>query len=136
MLSGKEPKSLLLLASKTVTFLSNPISLGKHERKPLFMRITSFRVLDMLTKLVGKHPWNLLFARTITETGELPKLSGNSRANLLWFMNIASRSLSNSSFGKSPSNSLNRRSRYLSFGRSRTTYGNLPAKRLLLRSSS
>jgi hypothetical protein len=56
MVSGKEPTSLLLLASKTVTFFSNPISLGKHERKPLFIRITSFRVLDMLAKLGGKHP--------------------------------------------------------------------------------
>lgn len=53
---GNSPTSLLLLTSKTVTFFSNPISLGKQECKPLFVIITSFRVFDMFPKLAGKHP--------------------------------------------------------------------------------
>ncbi|KAF1883090.1 hypothetical protein Lal_00003272 [Lupinus albus] len=49
---------------------------------------------------------------------------------------MASRSLSNNSFGTVPSNSLNLRSRNFSFGNRNTTAGNFPAKRLLLRSNS
>ncbi|KAF1859250.1 hypothetical protein Lal_00009834 [Lupinus albus] len=49
---------------------------------------------------------------------------------------MASRSLSNNSFGTVPSNSLNLRSRNFSFGNPKTTTGNFPANRLLLRSNS
>lgn len=90
----------------------------------------------MLLKLAGKHPWNLLFATTITDTGEFPKLSGSSKWNRLLLIKIASRSLSNSSLGTVPSNSLNLRSKNFNFGSRSTTAGNFPAKRLLLRSSS
>jgi hypothetical protein len=90
----------------------------------------------MLPMLAGKHPEKLLFAKTITETGEFPKLSGISNTNLLLLMKIASRSLSNSDLGTDPSNSLYLKSRYFNFGNWRTTSGNLPANRLLLRSSS
>ncbi|BAT72810.1 hypothetical protein VIGAN_01024800 [Vigna angularis var. angularis] len=99
------------------------------------MRMISLR-LDMLPRLWGMQPWNLLLARTMTETGELPKLSGRSKTKRLSLMKMASRSLSNNSRGTAPSNSLNLRSKNLSEGRRRTTSGNLPAKRLLLRSSS
>lgn len=75
----------------------------------------------MFPKLSGKHPWNLLFAKTRTETGEFPILSGNSNENLLLFMKMASRSLSKRALGILPSNSLYRRSRNLSFGKPRTT---------------
>ncbi|TYG59662.1 hypothetical protein ES288_D07G004800v1 [Gossypium darwinii] len=70
------------------------------------------------------HSPNLLRqTKTITETGELPKLS-------------ASKSLSKSSLGTVPSNSLNLKSKNLSKGSLRITSGNLPANRLLLRSNS
>ncbi|KAF8097447.1 hypothetical protein N665_0289s0034 [Sinapis alba] len=72
----------------------------------------------------------------MTETGESPRLSGNSNRNRLWLMKIASRSLLKSSLGTGPSNSLNRRSRNFNDGNWRITVGNLPANRLLLRSSS
>lgn len=110
-------------------------SVGRHDLSPLFMKMISLR-LDMLTKLEGTQPWNLLLARTMTETGEFPKLSGSSKRKRLSLMKMASKSLSKSSLGTVPSNSLNRRSRNLSDGSFRTTAGNLPAKRLLLRSSS
>lgn len=71
----------------------------------------------MLPRLAGTQPWSLLFATTITDTGELPKLSGRSKANLLWLMKMASKSLSNSSFGTVPSNSLNLRSKNFSVGK-------------------
>lgn len=80
--SGKGPNSSLKLTSNTVKFFSNPISAGKHDLKPLFNRMISLR-LDMLPRLEGTQPLNLLLARTMTETGELPKLSGRSNTNLL-----------------------------------------------------
>ncbi|TYJ32275.1 hypothetical protein E1A91_A05G024600v1 [Gossypium mustelinum] len=90
----------------------------------------------MLPRLDGTHPRNLLLANTITETGELPKLSGRLNLKRLWLMKMASKSLSNSSFGTVPSNSLNLKSKNLSEGSLRTTSGNLPANLLLLRSNS
>uniref|UniRef100_A0A2P2JKQ8 Uncharacterized protein MANES_03G067800 n=1 Tax=Rhizophora mucronata TaxID=61149 RepID=A0A2P2JKQ8_RHIMU len=99
------------------------------------MSMISFR-FDMFPKLDGTHPLKLLLANTMTDTGEFPKLSGRLNLNLLWLIKIASRGLSNSSFGTGPSNSLNLRSKYLRFGRLSTTSGNFPANRLLLRSSS
>lgn len=86
--------------------------------------------------LAGRQPPKRLLARTMTETGEFPMLLGISKRNRLLLMKIASRSLSKSSDGTEPSNSLNRMSRYLRDGRRRTTLGNFPAKRLLLISSS
>lgn len=133
---GNGPISWLKPTSKTVTFVNSPISSGKQDLNPLSKNIISFNVLDILPMLAGKHPWKLLFASTITETGELPKLSGRSKRNRLWFMKMASSGLSNSSLGTVPSNSLKRRSRYLREGNLSTTVGNLPAKRLLLKSSS
>lgn len=133
---GSGPTSSLKLTSSTVSFLSSPISLGKQDLRPLFMRIISLRVFDMLPMLAGKQPPKRLLARTITETGEFPMLLGISNRNRLLLMKMASRSLSKSADGTVPSNSLNRRSRYLRDGRRSTTSGNFPAKRLLLRSSS
>lgn len=86
--------------------------------------------------LPGIHPPKLLFAKTKTETGELPRFSGIPNWNLLSFKKIASRGLSKSFVGTDPSNSLNRRSRNLSEGKDNTTFGKPPTKRLLLRSSS
>lgn len=133
---GSGPRSSLKLTSSTVSSLSSPISLGKQDLRPLFIRIISFRVFDILPMLAGRHPPKRLFASTITETGEFPMLFGISKRNRLLFMKMASRSLSKSSGGTVPSNSLNRRSRYLRDGRRSTTSGNFPAKRLLLTSSS
>lgn len=82
ILSGNGPTNPLKLKSSTVKFFSNPISGGRHDLSPLFINIISFNLL-MLPRLAGTQPWNLLLASTITETGELPKLSGNSKANLL-----------------------------------------------------
>lgn len=111
--SGSGPKSSLKLTSSTVKFCSNPISEGMQDLNPLFIKIISLR-LDMFPMLDGTHPWNLLLATTMTDTGELPKLSGRSNLNLLWLMKIASSGLSNSSLGTVPSNSLNLRSKNLS----------------------
>lgn len=133
---GSGPTSSLLLTSSTVNSLSNPISWGKQDLRPLFTRMISFRVLDMFPMLAGRQPPNRLFASTITETGELPKFVGRSKENRLWLMKMASRSLSNSSGGTFPSNSLNLRSRNFREGSRSTTRGNFPANRLLLRSSS
>lgn len=111
--SGNGPNSSLKLTSNTVKFFSNPISEGTQDLNPLFIKIISLR-LDMFPMLDGTHPWNLLLAKTTTDTGELPKLSGRSNLNLLWLMKIASSGLSNSSLGTVPSNSLNLRSKNLS----------------------
>ncbi|CAA6666275.1 unnamed protein product [Spirodela intermedia] len=77
----------------------------------------------MLPRLAGRQPLKWLLARTITDTGELPKLSGRSKEKRLWLMKMASRSLSKSSRGTFPSNSLNLMSRNLREGRRRTTRG-------------
>lgn len=135
MASGNGPSNWLKLTSNTVRFFSNPTSSGRHDLKLLFIRIISFSLV-MLPIPAGTHPWKRLLASTITDTGEFPKLSGRSKTKRLWLMKIASRSLSKSSLGTVPSNSLNLRSRNLSCGRRSTTSGNLPAKRLLLRSNS
>lgn len=116
-------------------FFNKPSSSGKQDLNPLFIRIISFSLV-MFPIPAGTQPWNLLSARTITDTGEFPKLSGKSNTNLLLLMNIASKSLSNSSFGTVPSNSLNLRSRNFSSGNRSTTAGNFPANLLLLRSNS
>lgn len=134
-MSGNGPNSSLKLTSNTVKFLSRPISGGRQDLNPLFIMMISLR-LDMLPRLEGRQPWNLLLASTMTDTGELPKLSGRSNLNRLWLMKMASNGLSKSSFGTVPSNSLNLRSRNLSCGSFKTTSGNLPAKRLLLISNS
>jgi len=118
-----------------VRFFNNPISEGKHDLNKLFKKLISFK-LDMFPILEGMHPWNLLFAKTTTETGELPRFSGRSKAKRLSFMKIASRSLSNNSFGTVPSNSLNLMSKNLRTGKRKTTSGNFPANLLLLRSNS
>lgn len=112
-----------------------PIDAGIQDLSPLLRKIISSS-LGMLPMLAGRHPWNRLLARTITDTGELPRLAGISNLNRLLLTNIASRSLSNRLFGTVPSNSLNLMSKYLSVGRPSTTFGNGPAKRLLLTSSS
>ncbi|CAL4978238.1 unnamed protein product [Urochloa decumbens] len=96
----------------------------------------SLSVPDMLATLAGRHPPKLLCARTTTDAGEFPKLSGSWNRRRLWLRKMASRGLSKRRGGTGPSKSLNRRSRKRSAGRSRTTSGNGPTKRLLLRSSS
>lgn len=116
--------------------MSRPISAGKQDRSPLFMRMISLSVADMLPRLAGTQPRSGLCAATMTETGEFPTLSGRSEEKRLWLMKMASRSLSKSAGGTPPSNSLKRRSRYLREGRPMTTAGNFPANRLLLMSSS
>ncbi|KAI5382957.1 hypothetical protein KIW84_070382 [Lathyrus oleraceus] len=90
----------------------------------------------MFPILEGMHPWNLLFARTTTDAGELPKFSGSTDENRLSFMKRASIGKSNNSLGTVPSNSLNLKSKYLRPGRRNTTSGNFPANLLLLRSNS
>lgn len=135
MLSSSGPTIWLLLTSSTVKFFSFPISLGKHDEKPLFVRTNSFK-FPIFPKLEGIHPSNLLLAKTITETGELPIFSGKAEENRLLFMKIASKSFSKSPIGSLPSNSLYRMSKYLRLGNWRKISGNFPAKRLLLRSSS
>lgn len=100
------------------------------------MRMISFNVFPIFPMLPGIQPPRSLLANTNTETGEFPRFSGIPNWNLLSLRKMASRSLSNSFDGTEPSNSLNRRSKYLSFGRERNNLGNLPTKRLLLRSTS
>ncbi|KAF5187542.1 hypothetical protein FRX31_022871 [Thalictrum thalictroides] len=78
IVSGKGPMSSLLLTSNTVRLFNKPISLGKHDCNPLFIIMISFKVPAIFPKLAGRHPRNLLLARTITETGEFPKLLGRS----------------------------------------------------------
>ena len=56
IVSGNGPISSLKLTSNTVRFFKSPISGGKHDRNPLFMKITSFKVSDILPKLAGRHP--------------------------------------------------------------------------------
>ncbi|KAL7136969.1 hypothetical protein ABFS83_10G064000 [Erythranthe nasuta] len=86
--------------------------------------------------LPGIQPPRLLFARTKTDTGELPKFSGMPNWNLLSLRKMASKSLSNTCDGTPPSNSLNRRSKNFREGNESTTVGNPPTNRLLLKSSS
>jgi hypothetical protein len=134
--SGKGPTSMLKLTSNTVTLFNNPISEGTHPLNPLFFMIISFNVFLMFDKVEGRQPLRLLFAKTITETGELPMFSGNDDWNLLSLMNRASRFMSKRRDGMSPWNPLNRISRNLSEGRQRRIEGNCPENRLLLISSS
>lgn len=123
-------------ASRTVRLDSLPSSGGRQPERSLLRRMSSFKVWAMFPTVVGTQPENLLLARTATETVELPRVSGSCEWNRLWLRKSASRSLSNNSAGNGPSNSLYRRSKYLSAGRPRTCSGNGPTNRLLLRSSS
>jgi hypothetical protein len=114
--SGKGPTSSLELTSNTVTLSNKPISEGTQPFNPLFIRIISFKVSFIFDKLEGKQPLRLLFAKTITETGELPMFSGKEVWNLLLLMNKASSFKSKRHEGMLPWNSLNRISRNLSEG--------------------
>ena len=124
------------LTSSTVSSRSRPISGGKQEVRPLLMSRISLSVPDMLATLAGRHPPKLLCARTRTDAGELPMLSGSWKRRRLWLRKMASSGRSKRRAGTAPSKSLKRRSRKRSAGRSSTTAGNGPTKRLLLRSSS
>lgn len=135
-LFGNMPVNEFDAASKTVKFRSIPISVGRHPDISLLANIISFRVFPICPMLRGMQPVNLLPANTITEAREWPRVSGILDVNRLWFTNNASRSLSKSSGGNSPSNSLYLRSRYLRAGIDRTTAGKGPTNRLLLTSSS
>lgn len=84
----------------------------------------------------GMQPVNSLLANVTTETVEFPSVSGMEDLNRLLFKKIASKPFAKSSGGNLPSNSLYRRSRYLTSGHWRTTLGNGPTKRLLLTSNS
>jgi len=134
--SGRTPEKELKLASSTVTSLNDPISAGRDPIKPLLDRMISFKVDFIFPMVFGMKPSNLLLAKTKMETVELPKFSGMLASNRLLFKNKASRSLSKSLGGSDPSKLLNRRSRYLRAGKSRTTKGNWPTSQLLLTSSS
>jgi len=134
--SGRSPINLLLLTSIMIVPFNSVISSGKQPEKTLFEKRTSSIVLPILPMLVGMHPVNLLLAITITDAGELPKLSGMLEWNRLLLTKIASRSLWKSSGGKAPSKSLYLISRYLRVGKSKTNLGKDPTKRLLLTSSS
>ncbi|WVY96753.1 hypothetical protein V8G54_028904 [Vigna mungo] len=87
---GKSPTSLLKLTSNTVTLSKSPISLGKQPVKPLLVMIISLRVPFILAKLEGRHPLRSLFAKTTTEAGLLPKVSGRENLKLLLLMKRAS----------------------------------------------
>jgi hypothetical protein len=134
--SGRSPINSLLLRSITFVPFKSVISSGKQPEKRLFEKRTSSNVFPILPMLVGMHPVNLLLAITITEAGELPKLSGMLEWNLLLLTKIASKSLWKSSGGNGPSKSLYLISRYLRVGKSNTTLGKGPTKRLLLTSNS
>lgn len=84
----------------------------------------------------GMQPVKLLLAKFTTEALDFPSVSGIVDVKRLSFKNIASRSFSNSSGGKTPSKSLNLMSKYFKFGTLRTTEGKPPTKRLLLISNS
>lgn len=114
--SGNVPTNILSLTSNTVASFNNPISVGKQPFSPIFNRIISFRVPPMFPMLDGKHPLTWLFARTTTDTGELPKFFGNADLKLLLFTNNASSLKSKSLDGISPSNLLKRMSRNLRDG--------------------
>lgn len=101
-----------------------------------FISISSFNVLPIFPMLAGMHPPRSLLANTRTETGELPKLSGMPKRNLLSLRNKASKSLSKIFEGTGPSKSLNLRSKNFNEGNERTTFGNPPTNLLLLKSSS
>lgn len=133
---GKTPLKEFDFTLTIVAFPSNPISDGKHPESSLFSRTISFSVCDIFPMLFGMQPLILLFASTNTETGEFPRFSGIWEVNKLSFKNKASRSISKSSGGNSPSKLLNLRSRNLRLCISRTTVGKGPTKRLLLTSSS
>ena len=133
---GNIPTNLFWLMSKTSTWLSFPMSAGKHPVRLLLIRTNSFKVFPIWPMLPGTHPWKWLFAKTTTEAGEFPRFSGIVDVNLLLFKKIASSVLLKSSGGNSPSKSLNLRSRYLISGIDKMVVGNGPTKRLLLISSS
>lgn len=136
IVSGNGPTNSFELTSKTVTFFNSPISGDKQPFKPAFVIMSSLSVFAIFDKLDGRQPLRLLFANTITETGEFPIFPGRDDLNLLLLTNIASSFKSKRPVGMSPSNSLYRMSRNLSEGRQRTTEGNWPLNRLLLISSS
>lgn len=79
---------------------------------------------------------NLLFENVTTDALDLPRVSGIEDAKRLLFKNNASMSFSKSSGGRGPSKLLYLMSRYFRFGHERTTEGNSPTRRLLLRSNS
>ncbi|GER42054.1 Ig kappa chain V-VI region NQ2-6.1 [Striga asiatica] len=124
---GSDPRSLLKLTSNTVNSVRFPICGVRQSVRLSFIRISSFKVPPIFPMLAGIHPPKLLFARTKTETGELPRLAGRLNRN---------RSLLKTSGGTGPSNSLNRRSRNFRDVMFSTTDGKPPTNRLLLRSSS
>ena len=134
-LCGRIPVNEFKLASKIVTFPSNPTSAGKQPPRSLFMKTISFR-FAILPMLCGIHPSNLLLANVTTDTVDLPIASGMVEVNLLLFKNNASRSFSKIPGGTLPSKSLNLISRNLMPGHDRETSGKGPTKRLLLTSNS
>jgi hypothetical protein len=56
---------------------------GRQPDRLLFKSMISLRVADMFPRLGGMHPLRLLLAKTMTETGEFPRLEGISKSNLL-----------------------------------------------------
>jgi hypothetical protein len=99
-LLGKIPDNEFDAASKTVTFSNNPMLGGKHPERSLFKKMISFSVLVIFPMLLGMHPSSLLLARTTTEAGEFPRVSGMLYLNLLLLKNNASSSFSKTSGGR------------------------------------
>lgn len=117
IVSGNSPTRSLPLTSKTVTFFSAPMSGGKHPVSPEFVMMIWLRVFDMFDMLEGRQLLRLLFAMTITETGELPMFGGRLKLKLLLLMNKASSFKSNTLAGTLPWYMLKRMSRNLREGR-------------------
>uniref|UniRef100_J3L1J5 Uncharacterized protein n=1 Tax=Oryza brachyantha TaxID=4533 RepID=J3L1J5_ORYBR len=133
---GMAPMRPLWLTSSTVRLVSIPSSGGMQDLSPVFMRMISSSVRDMLAMEAGRQPPKSLLASTSTDAGELPTLSGIWKRRRLELRKMASSGRSKSSRGTGPSKSLNRRSRYRRLGIRSTTSGKAPTRRLLLTSSS
>lgn len=90
-LCGKTPVNEFMLASKTFTLASFPISDGKQPPRRLSLNMISLRFF-MFPILLGTQPLNLLCAKVTTEAEDSPRDSGMVEVNLLLFKKMASRS--------------------------------------------
>ncbi|KVH93272.1 hypothetical protein Ccrd_004683 [Cynara cardunculus var. scolymus] len=134
-LLGRGPTIMLLLTSKSVMPCSIPTSSGRQPARRLLDKRPCSKY-GMCPKLLGMHPLNLLLDKTSMEAGEFPMFSGRREWKRLLFTTMASSSLSKSSGGNAPSNSLYLISRNFKEGIPKITLGKGPTKRLSLASSS
>lgn len=109
--AGIGPCSRLKLTSNTVRFRNLPTSGGIQPERLSLRRIISLSVFSICPILDGIHPPRSLFARTTTETGELPRFRGMPARRRLELRKMASRGRLKRAEGIRPSNSLNRKSR-------------------------